>query len=122
MRNKKPKMLYEYNTQHELEKHKVMASCTVSCTYNVNDPVSYCRWRCQSGDHDFYGWSSLKEARNDEIQKTSSHIAELQAHLSSLGFCTACRGSGFEHIYGKYSKDGNGIRCKLCNGTGKRKI
>jgi len=76
----KPKTLYQYNTHHQLEKHKVASGC---------NPQKICDWpgpryRCRTEKHDFYGWSKLKDARSEEISLACDAIHKLKLHLESL--------------------------------------
>ena len=81
MTPKKPKVLYSYNTHHELEKHKLGADCM---PVQIRQEPFGTYWRCRDKGHDFYGWESLKAAKVQEIAATRTAIFELKKHLEEL--------------------------------------
>lgn len=78
---KKPKTLYYYQ-DYALGRHKVTSECVPQQMTNFPDGSAY--WRCRSGNHDFYGYDTIRGAKNFEIAETRLRLNKDQWWLKKL--------------------------------------
>lgn len=76
----KPKILYRYDPYQRIEKHKLGVDCAPQI---VKRELNGTLWRCRCRN-DYYGYGTLKEAKQEEIGNTVKEIGKLTAWLAKL--------------------------------------
>lgn len=79
----KPKILYRYDLNKSVQKHKTSADCLPLLVEDSSFPNLY---RCKHRDcnHDFYGYPSHIEAIKEEIATAKTRIWDNQAWITKL--------------------------------------